>query len=338
MLISPEPLDYVSYPYEWSFSQLKDAALLILEVQRRALAYGMSLREASGFHVQFRGSRPVFTDALLLERTGGRGWVAHEQFCRHFLAPLLLMAYVSPHFNQYLRTYLDGIPPKFAARALGWRTLFRCGPLAHVRLRAWSLGAKGALVDSLRRCIEKIPAPQRAPASRDASADPLDAEYFKRAFVRRLMRELHPKLVYDVGGNQGAYGRVAIAEGGSCIMYDADPVAVELAYRREKQTGAGHVLPLFMDFGASTLSLERPKADVVMALAPLRHLKLDAHAPWSRIAEFISRLGRAALVEVADEDSSDAFLRAFAAYFRLRERVRVPRTNSQLCFFATSPD
>jgi hypothetical protein len=156
------------------------------------------------------------------------------------------------------------------------------------------------------------------------------------------MRELHPKLVYDVGGNRGAYGRVAIADGGSCIVYDADPVSVELTYRREKENGAGRVLPLFMDFGASTLSLERPKADVVMALAPLRHLKLDTHrdthAPWSRIAEFISRLGRAALVEVADEDSSDAFLGAFSAYFRLRECVRVPRMNSQLCFFATSPD
>jgi hypothetical protein len=133
---------------------------LILEVQRRALAYGMSLREASGFHVQFRGSKPVFTDTLSLERAGGGEWVAHEQFCRHFLAPLLLMAYVSPHFNQYLRTYLDGIPPGFAARALGWRSLFRCGPLAHIRSERkppWSIRCGGASKRSRLRNARRLP-------------------------------------------------------------------------------------------------------------------------------------------------------------------------------------
>ena len=35
-VIKPEIIPFISYPYEWSFSQLKDAALTTLEIQKTA--------------------------------------------------------------------------------------------------------------------------------------------------------------------------------------------------------------------------------------------------------------------------------------------------------------
>ena len=58
-VLEPERVDFVSYPYEWSFGQLRDAALLTLELQERGLARGFTLRDASAYNVQFVGGRPA---------------------------------------------------------------------------------------------------------------------------------------------------------------------------------------------------------------------------------------------------------------------------------------
>ncbi len=66
-VLRPERIAMVSYPYEWAFSQLQDAALLTLDVAERALARGLVLKDASAFNVQFRGCSPVFIDTLSFE-------------------------------------------------------------------------------------------------------------------------------------------------------------------------------------------------------------------------------------------------------------------------------
>ena len=69
-VIRPERIDFISYPYEWSFSQLKDAALLTLELQSRALDAGMRLKDASAYNIQFQSGRPVLIDTLSFEPRG----------------------------------------------------------------------------------------------------------------------------------------------------------------------------------------------------------------------------------------------------------------------------
>jgi hypothetical protein len=103
---------FVSYPYEWCFDQLKDAAVLTLSIARRALQYDMiSKKDASAFNVQFQNGRPIFIDTLSFERyQPGTPWIAYKQFCQHFLAPLSLMAKADFRLNQLLRVYIDGIP------------------------------------------------------------------------------------------------------------------------------------------------------------------------------------------------------------------------------------
>src|SRR6201999_4400037 len=106
-------------------------------IQRRAVARGMSLKDASGFNVQFRGAAPVFIDTLSFEPYAeGTPWVAYRQFCQHFLAPLALMARVDPRLNGLLREHLDGVPLDLAARLLPGSTRLRLGLLLHVHLHA----------------------------------------------------------------------------------------------------------------------------------------------------------------------------------------------------------
>ena len=80
-VLRPERVSFVSYPYEWSFSQLKDAALLTLRLQKTAMEHGLSLKDATAYNVAFDRGRPVWIDTLSFERlTPGRPWVAYRQF------------------------------------------------------------------------------------------------------------------------------------------------------------------------------------------------------------------------------------------------------------------
>lgn len=52
-VLRPEPLPFVSYPYEWCPGQIRAAALLTLDVLSLALDHGLVLKDASVFNVQF---------------------------------------------------------------------------------------------------------------------------------------------------------------------------------------------------------------------------------------------------------------------------------------------
>ena len=81
-IIKPKKIDFISYPYEWCFSQLKDAALTTLRIQKAALKYGMILKDCSAYNIQFKGCRPVFIDSLSFEiYKEGDPWIAYRQFC-----------------------------------------------------------------------------------------------------------------------------------------------------------------------------------------------------------------------------------------------------------------
>src|SRR4030067_2648469 len=79
-VIRPEPVAFLSYPYEWCFGQLKDAALLTLKAQELAVQRDMSLKDASAFNVQFQCGRPILIDTLSFERLkpGGPGGVPRQ--------------------------------------------------------------------------------------------------------------------------------------------------------------------------------------------------------------------------------------------------------------------
>jgi hypothetical protein len=78
-VILPEQITFISYPYEWCFSQLKDAAQLLLEIQKLALDYDMSLKDSSAYNIQFHQGRPLMIFTLSFEvYREGKPWDAYQ--------------------------------------------------------------------------------------------------------------------------------------------------------------------------------------------------------------------------------------------------------------------
>ncbi len=329
-VLCPDQVQVISYPYEWSFDQLKDAALLTLDIQQRAMDYGMSLKDASAFNVQFRGSQPVFIDTLSFEENRAGPWIAYQQFCRHFLAPLLLMSHIGPRANQYLRVELDGIPLDFGSRMLPMSTWLNPGLLIHIHLHARAIAknmatpvprrssrardTKRALVQSLRTAIASIrpphaPSPWLAYTENSSHYPPLAAVY-KRAVVKQVLRNHAPSLVYDLGANTGEFSRLAAESGAYCVSCDSDPLCVNAAYLRERNARSRGILPLVIDLCNPTPAagfgldermsiFERPVPELVLALALVHHLRLSGNIPFAHQARFFRRLTRNVVIEFA---------------------------------------
>ncbi|HUF35876.1 MAG TPA: hypothetical protein VMN37_08000 [Gemmatimonadales bacterium] len=337
-VLEPERVPFVSYPYEWCFGQLRDAALLTLELQERALVRGFTLRDASAYNVQFRGGRPVLIDTLSFEpRPEGAPWAAYGQFCQHFLVPLALMSLVDIRLGALQRAFLDGVPLELGARLLGSAGWLRPGLLFHVKLqarlqrryadrdvarttRARPVGAPALLelVRGLRRAVEGLAWNPAGTEWADYTCDnnyTLEAAGAKRERVIELLRGLGAGTAWDLGANTGEYSRAARTVVPRVVAFDLDPAAVERNYRRVRAEGETGILPLLMDFANPSpaqgwahrerLSLEqRGPADVVLALALIHHLAIGHNLPLDRIAAHLARLGRTLVIEfVAKSDS-----------------------------------
>src|SRR3954464_13835685 len=136
-VLEHDVIPFVSYPYEWTFSMLRDAALLQLGLLRRALDQGLILKDSTPYNVQFRGAEPVFIDVGSFEKQReGEPWAGYRQFCMLFLYPLLLQAWKDVPFQPWLRGSLDGISPQELRDLLSLRDRFRRGAFTHVVMHA----------------------------------------------------------------------------------------------------------------------------------------------------------------------------------------------------------
>ncbi len=337
-VIEPTRVEFLSYPYEWSFGELQDAALLTLDVQARALARGFVLRDASAYNVQFRDARPLFIDTLSFERyRDGAPWTAYQQFCEHFLVPLALMSTRDIRCGRLQREYLDGIPVGLGSALLPRRTWARAGLLLHVHLHARATkhyeGASVAtatrtrrlsrqglleLVANLRRTVETL---AWRPAGTQWADYVKDHNYSdaalgcKRRLVRDYLASAGPRTVWDLGANTGGFSRVAREVAPLVVCFDSDPAAVELNYRQARDGRETGLLPLQLDLmnpspaigwgQEERLSLAaRGPADALLALALVHHLAIANNVPLPRIADAFAQLGRALVIEWVPKSDS----------------------------------
>ena len=278
-VIRPRRVRFISYPYEWAFSALKDAALLTLDVQLRALNRDMQLKDASAYNVQFDGCRPVLIDTLSFERLeANRPWKAYGQFCRHFLAPLALMARTHIDCGYLLRDYIDGIPLDVASSMLPLRTRLSLGLQVHLHWHGRMIAKhqetqiaqdenkarKGprprevqmpknrlhAYLENLRSTItslrSKCGQTEWGDYYEDNSYSPA-ASREKQELVKRYLQAINPSTVWDLGANTGVFSQIAAELGAFTCAFDIDPACVERAYvdgRKQKKT---NFLPLRMD-------------------------------------------------------------------------------------------
>jgi len=122
-ILKPEKIHCISYPYEWCFDMLKDAALLTLQLAKESLHYGMFLKDATPYNIQWHKDRLIFIDSLSFEKYDeGKPWIAYRQFCEYFLGPLLLMHYRQTSLHELQLAYPAGIPLQITTKLLPWKS------------------------------------------------------------------------------------------------------------------------------------------------------------------------------------------------------------------------
>lgn len=337
-ILEHDRVPFVSYPYEWSFSMLQDAARLQLELLDTALCEQTILKDATPYNVQFIDAQPVFIDVASFERLApGDVWAGYRQFCQLFLFPLMLQAYRGVDFQPLLRGSLEGIDPETMRRQLSVRDLLRPGVLAHVSLHARlqrrfgsasgdtrsSLRTHGfnsqlimANVRSLKRLVERLRwRPMRSMWSaydsecphvqRDAAA--------KETFVRDVTGSRRRQLVWDLGCNVGRYSRIA-AESAECVVaMDGDHRTIDDLYCSLIQERCRGVLPLVVDLadpspgrgwrGRERLDLaSRGRPDLTLCLAVLHHLVIGRNLPLRDVIDWLGELGTELVIEFVSRD------------------------------------
>ncbi len=336
--VRPELVAFISYPYEWSFGELKDAALATLSIQKRALKLGMSLKDASAYNIQFHYGKPTLIDTLSFESyQEGEPWVAYRQFCQHFLAPLALMAYRDVRLSQLLRVYIDGVPLDLASSLLPMRTRWNLGIATHIHLHAtaqkryadvtvsearsgrkMSKEALLGLVESLQSTVRKLVWKPAGTEWADyyAANNYTDAAFdHKKVLVGDWLSKIEAKTVWDLGSNSGIFSRVAVETGAYVVSSDIDPAAVEVNYRLVKEKKEQNLLPLVLDLTNPSPALgwnnrerdsflQRGPVDATLALALVHHLAISNNVPLSRVAEFFSTCGEWLIVEFVPKSDS----------------------------------
>lgn len=337
-VIRPRRVPFISYPYEWCFSALKDAALATLDIQLAALERGMTLKDASAYNIQFLDGRPVMIDTLSFEnRQAGAAWTGYRQFCQHFLAPLALMSRVDVRLNQLLCRFIDGVPLDLASRLLPRRTRLRPALLMHIHLHAASqrrhagaskpagrrvpqISERGiqGIVSGLRSAVAGMTwKPPRTEWGdyydhtnySDAAAD------HKADAVLSMIETVRPGSVWDLGANTGRYSRLAAATGASVLAFDVDPAAVEASYQHMKDNREANLLPLLQDLTNPSPGIgwhnrergpieSRGRPDLLLALALIHHLAISNNVPLERIASYLREMGGALAIEFVPKSDS----------------------------------
>ena len=334
-IIKPEMISFISYPYEWCFNQLKNAALTTLKIQKTALNYGMSLKDASVYNIQFSSGRTVFIDTLSFEKyEEGKPWVAYRQFCQHFLAPLALMSYKDIRLNQLFRIYLDGVPLDLASSLLPFYSRFIPSILTHIHIHAYSqkhfankkvtsnkkmsrISYLG-LMDSLESAVKRL----KWRSFKTEWVDYYDSFNYsssafqdKKQIISNYFNKITSKQVWDLGANTGVFSRIASEKGIETISFDLDPGAIERNYIEGLKRNEKKVLPLLLDLtnpspaigweNRERLSfIERGPTETILALALIHHLAISNNLSFEYCSNFVCKLCKHLIIEFIPKSDS----------------------------------
>lgn len=343
-VIKPLQLPYITYPYEWSFNQLKDAAILTLKILLESLKYNMILKDATAYNVQFYNGQPVFIDTLSFEKyEEGKVWQAYSQFCRHFLAPLALIAYTDYRMYQLSLNFLDGIPLDYAAKLLPSKTKLKLGLLMHLHLNAQvhkkaennsQIGnreyflKKQNLVNMIENLVNTV---LKIDYNTEKGESTWNGYYSFTNYNNEsfLMKEnllidfikqcnSHYKIV-DLGANNGHFSRLVSKQYPESIIIssDMDYHAVDANYSIIKHTDEyKNIYPVITDLANPVPSIgwqnkerdsfiERLKdTDITLALALVHHITITNNIPFYKLSEFFALFTKYLIIEWVPSDDS----------------------------------
>lgn len=325
--LKPERLQFISYPYEWGFDMLKDAALLTLELLKESIASGMILKDATPYNIQWHKGRLIFIDSLSFEKYDETmPWIAYRQFCEHFLSPLLLAHYSKLPLQEMLLAYSDGIPLAVTRSLLPWKTKFSIHTYLHIHLHA-KYSAKRTtdttgktvfskkkllnLVTSLDVLINKLHLPETKSTWSnyyDEASQRKDYVEHKQKIVQQWLATINPSSVADLGANTGEFSKISATYNVPVIATDFDAFCINILYKTIKKSGEKNILPLIIDLSKPSPAIgvnnkerdsfiQRTSVDMALALALIHHLAIGKNIPFEKIADFFSRICTYLIIE-----------------------------------------
>jgi ribosomal protein L11 methylase PrmA len=325
-------LPFISYPYEWSFSALKAAALLHLDIQQAALKRDITLTDATAYNLQFIGHQPIFIDSLSFRRYhDGEYWAGHRQFCEQFVNPLLLRSISGIPHNAWYRGALEGISAEDLSKVLPWRSRLSWNVLTNVFMQArlqQTPGSSEAIEKAKARKLPRIGYEQILHGLRkwvagleiktdgktvwqDYATDNSYADeeaVKKRGFIADFASQVKPGLILDIGCNTGDYSAAALENGaGLAIGFDFDHGALDYGFRRAQEQSL-NFLPLHLDAANPSPNQgwsqaerqgfrERAKGDAVMGLALIHHLAVAKNLPLEEVIKWLVEMAPQGVIE-----------------------------------------
>lgn len=328
LTLKPASVPFISYPYEWSFDMLKDAALLTLNLLKESLQYGLILKDASPYNIQFPGNSPVFIDTLSFEKYKEQEpWIAYRQFCECFLSPLLLSSYSKQPLQQLMLAYPEGIPLAITRSLLPWRSKFSLHTYLHIHLHAGiaekSKGEKGKkiiftrqklqnLISSLEGLVKNLTLKPRSTAWSayyDEASQRKDYLLHKKEIINDWIDKTdNIKTAADLGSNDGEFSFLLANKNIQTIAGDFDPQCINNLYNRLKDKKTTYILPLIIDIAnpspaigvnneERTAFTSRLNADLTLALALIHHLAIGRNIPFDLIAGFFQHVTHQLIIE-----------------------------------------
>jgi 2-polyprenyl-3-methyl-5-hydroxy-6-metoxy-1,4-benzoquinol methylase len=330
--IKPQALSFVSYPYEWCFDMLKDAALLTLQVAEEAMQFGMMLKDASAYNVQWHKGKMVFIDTLSFEKYDAeKPWIAYRQFCEHFLAPLALMHYLQMPLQNLMVAYPDGIPLAVTRKLLPFKTKFNLNMFLHVHLQGMvsSRPQKSAgnaqkftsaklknLLRGLKETINSFALSGRSgvwSGYYEEASRREDYLTLKKQIFNEWIHEISYKSAIDLGANEGEFSTLLAGGNKNVISADFDHYSINNLYKKTKKEEIENILPLIIDLSNPSPAIgvnneERPaffqraKTDLVIALALIHHLCVGKNISFEQIAAMFQKTGKLLVIEFVPKE------------------------------------
>lgn len=327
LTLQPEIISFISYPYEWCFDMLKDAALLTLEAAREAMKFGMMLKDASACNIQLHKGRLIFIDTLSFELYDEqKPWKAYRQFCQQFFAPLALMHYLKEPLQNLFIAYPGGISLPVAKKMLPFKSKLNLHSYLHLHLQSsmikksktenentktFSKQKMKNLLQSLEEGIQSFSFSKSSTAWSNYYAEVNErGDYLtaKKQIVNGWLNKLNAKTVFDAGANEGEFSELAANKSAYVISADLDHSSINKLYGKIKQKNILNICPLVMDLANPSAAaglnneerpsfLKRTKVELVLALALVHHLAIGRNIPFDKIASMFSSVGRYLIIE-----------------------------------------
>ncbi|MFT3935550.1 MAG: hypothetical protein QM726_18125 [Chitinophagaceae bacterium] len=328
----PEQLEFISYPYEWCFSQWKDAALLTLELVKTAVSHGLVLKDATPFNVQFVSGAAVFIDTLSFEKYNEtKPWVAYRQFIECFVGPLLLAKYRSSDLLKLFQVYPDGIPLKLISKLLPTKSMFNANVFLHIKIPGLVNSKPGRekekqplftkqkllnIIANLQSFVESISLPATKTSWNNYYEETIlshDYAKAKLAILEEWLKDLPGKTLLDIGTNTGMFAKAAANAGKFTVAIDSDHACIDQLYNDKKEQNGSSILPLCVDIANPSPAIgwsnaerasftERAKADIVMALALVHHLAIGKNISFEQIAAAFEAMAPVLIIEFVPKE------------------------------------